>query len=206
MAYFPFFVDLEGMPGLIAGGGHVALRKIEKLRDYGPRLTVVSPEVLPQIREFPDIRILERAFCPEDLEGIGFVIAATDDYDCNCWISRLCRERHIPINAVDEKENCTFLFPALVKCGLLSIGISTGGASPSAAAWVRETIAEVLPQDLPEILAFLEQERAEIKARYHKDPACGAVFQAMWRECLMKGRALTPQELESFHREREEIP
>ena len=28
MAYFPFFIDLEGREGLIVGGGAVALRKV----------------------------------------------------------------------------------------------------------------------------------------------------------------------------------
>ena len=35
VAYFPFFVDIEGMNILIVGGGTVALRKAEKLLPYG---------------------------------------------------------------------------------------------------------------------------------------------------------------------------
>ena len=31
MAYFPFFMDIEGKNCLIVGGGKVALRKAEKL-------------------------------------------------------------------------------------------------------------------------------------------------------------------------------
>ena len=46
MAYFPFFVDLTGQRGLIAGGGTVALRKAEKLIPYGPALTVAAPDLL----------------------------------------------------------------------------------------------------------------------------------------------------------------
>ena len=48
MAYFPFFVDLSGREGLIVGGGAVALRKVQKLLPYGPRLTVVAPEISPK--------------------------------------------------------------------------------------------------------------------------------------------------------------
>ena len=53
MGYFPFFVDLEGQPGLIVGGGTVALRKADKLLPYGPHLTVVSPHILPELERIP---------------------------------------------------------------------------------------------------------------------------------------------------------
>ena len=56
MGYFPFFMDLEGWEGLVAGGGTVALRKIEKLLPYGPRLTVAAPELLPEIENTPGDR------------------------------------------------------------------------------------------------------------------------------------------------------
>ena len=42
-----------------------------------------------------------------------------------------CRRRGILINAVDDRDACSFLFPALVRRGDLSIGICTAGSSPS---------------------------------------------------------------------------
>ena len=45
MSCFPFFMELEGKSILIAGGGRVALGKIEKLLPYGPCLTVAAPEI-----------------------------------------------------------------------------------------------------------------------------------------------------------------
>ena len=45
MAYFPFFVDIGGKNGLIAGGGRVALHKLQKLLPYGAKLQIVAPEV-----------------------------------------------------------------------------------------------------------------------------------------------------------------
>ena len=55
MGYFPFFVDLSNKEGLIAGGGRVALRKIEKLLPYGPRLTVAAPFFLEEIEEIKEL-------------------------------------------------------------------------------------------------------------------------------------------------------
>ena len=82
MGYFPFFVDIAGRNGLIVGGGRVALHKLEKLLPYGARLTVVAPEItesMAQCAQENDICVIKRAFAPEDLTGMRFVIAASDD-------------------------------------------------------------------------------------------------------------------------------
>ena len=69
MSYFPFFVDLSDKEGLIVGGGAVALRKIEKLLPYGPKLTVAALEFGEEIRGTEGIRLLESAFMPVMLDG-----------------------------------------------------------------------------------------------------------------------------------------
>ena len=135
MAYFPFFIDIGGKNGLIAGGGRIALHKLQKLLPYGAALTVVAPEVselLEQTALKNDIRVIRRKFEPSDLTGMCFVIATSDDAGVNAEIARLCKERGILVNVVDDKNACSFLFPALVKEGSLSIGISTEGTSPGA--------------------------------------------------------------------------
>ena len=43
MPFFPMFIDLKDKPVLIAGGGSVALRKLEKLSPYGGKMAVVAP-------------------------------------------------------------------------------------------------------------------------------------------------------------------
>lgn len=146
MAYFPFFVDLTGQRGLIAGGGTVALRKAEKLIPYGPALTVAAPDLLPGFEALPGLTLLRRPFTPRLLEGMRFVIAATGDPALNHRIAALCRERGVLVNVVDDRDWCTFLFPALVREGPLSVGISTGGASPTGAVWVKERLEGLLPR------------------------------------------------------------
>lgn len=116
MAYFPFFVDIEKQKCLIAGGGIVALRKVEVLLPYGPAITVVSPEFAPELRELAEqsgVLLKERDFRMEDLNGADFVVAATDDPVLNRQISLTCRENRIPVNVVDVKDECSFIFPPL---------------------------------------------------------------------------------------------
>ena len=186
MGYFPFFMELEGREGLVVGGGAVAARKVQKLQPYGPRLTVAAPEILPEIAELPGVTLLRRAFAPGMLEGKCFVIAATDSREVNRGIAALCRERGIPVNAVDDKEACTFLFPALVKRGDLTVGVSTAGASPSAAAWVGRRVSERLPEDFGELLDYLASLRPMVRKRVAEENRA-AVFARLFSDCMEEG-------------------
>ena len=191
MACFPFFTELEGKEGLIVGGGTVALRKIEKLQPFGPSLTVVAPEIMNQIREISGLKLCQRPFDPSDIqEGLAFVIAATDDKEENHRIAGLCRAYRIPVNTVDDPRACTFLFPALVHRGKLTVGISTAGASPTAAVRLKEQIGDLLPEGYEEILEFLEEKRSQVKAVLpEKDQ--GRVLRSLCDECLRQGGVLS---------------
>lgn len=196
MAYFPFFVELSDKKGLIVGGGTVALRKAEKLLPYGPALTVAAPEFLPEWEALPGLTLLRRPFSPELLEGMWFAVAATDDPETNHHIAALCRARGILVNVVDDKAWCSFLFPALVRDGPLSVGVSTGGASPSGAVWVKERIGELLPEHFGALLDWLESVRPQVRAAAAE--GSGAVFARLFQTCLELRRPLTGEELADF--------
>ena len=92
MSYFPMFIELKDRPCLVAGGGKIARRKAETLRDYGARVTVAAPDVLPEIRAMEGVVCLEKQFDQSDLAGQVLVVAATDDPEQNHRISQACRE------------------------------------------------------------------------------------------------------------------
>ena len=80
MAYFPFFMDIEGQRCLIVGGGIVACRKVEVLLDYGPEIVVVSPEMTDRMVRYGEtadgkVTLLCREYQEEDLDGVDFVVA-----------------------------------------------------------------------------------------------------------------------------------
>ena len=157
MPLFPMFVNLDHAPVLLAGGGTVALRKAEKLLPYGPCLTVVAPEITPELAALPGLTLCRRPFEESDLQGPpALVIAATDDTPLNRKIAALCKAQRIPVNVVDDLTACGFVFPALVRRGRLSVGISTGGASPTAAVWLKERIEALLPPYFADSLERLE--------------------------------------------------
>lgn len=165
MGWFPFFIQLEGAHGLLVGGGRVALRKAEKLLPFGAQLTVVAPRICPPLAALPGLTLCRRAFADSDLSPApDFVIAATGDRALDRRIAALCRARRILVNVVDDPAACGFYFPALVQRGRLCIGISTGGASPTAAAWLRQKIEALLPPGFDGILDRLAARREAVKA------------------------------------------
>lgn len=198
MAYFPVFMDIAGQDILIVGGGTVALRKIEKLLLYEPQITLVAPSVDPMIRAHSEVYIFEREFEEEMLEKKKLVIAATDDRTLNARIAALCREKGIPVNAVDQREDCTFLFPALVKRGELSIGISTGGASPTAARWVKEQIDNLLPSEFDQILSYLDELRPQIKAMVADEKTRARVYAKLLQLCMVGEMPLSKEQIEEL--------
>ncbi len=195
MAYFPFFVDLTGVSGLIVGGGTVAARKVQQLLPFGPELTVAAPEILPELAALPGLRLLRESFRRELLEGTSFVIAATDDRAENREIALACRERNIPVNAVDDREACTFLFPALVRDGPLTVGISTSGTSPAAAAWLRRRVEACLPEGFGAILTCLEEVRPRVRATVSSQRDRARLYRRLLERCLERGGPLEEGEI-----------
>lgn len=162
MGYFPFFVDVENQNCLVVGGGVVALRKIEKLLPFNPNITVVSPKVHKEILSIKNINIIKRKFDFNDLKEKSFVITATDDKVLNKEIYNSCEENNIPVNTVDDKDNCSFIFPALARNNGVTVAISTSGKSPLYAKYLRKKI-ESLIQDSESIVDNLSKYREKIK-------------------------------------------
>lgn len=197
MPLFPIFINLEGRRVLIVGGGHVALRKAERLSPYGADIFAVAPEFIPGFAGIPGVTLLERRFEPGDIDGAALVIAATDDPELNAAVSELCRWENVPVNVVDDIEKCSFVFPSLVRRGELSVGISTGGASPSAAQYVRRGVEQLVPEGFEGILDFLSAHRAEVKAALPPEQRAAA-FAALFERCLERGGPLSEAELAAF--------
>lgn len=196
MICFPMFVDLKMKRIVVVGGGMVALRKIKKLAPYGGRICVVAPEVMHEIQVMKDVEVHQKEFEDSDLNPRpALVIAATDRMECNLHISKLCHEQNIPVNVVDNPDDCSFIFPALVQKGTFSAGICTGGASPAAAVHFKEKLQGMLPENIDDILSWLEEKRIELKAVFPSQAKRAGVFRTIFEACLKKGAPLSEEEL-----------
>ncbi len=197
MGYFPFFVELKDTPGLIVGAGRVGLHKIKKLIDYGPQLTVVAKEFDSRVKEIQGIVCEQREFTDSDIEGKSFVIAATQDEQLNAHIYKLCSERHIPVNVVDDKDKCSFIFPSVIRKENLNIGISSGGASPAMTMLLADRITDIIPDNIEGILDYLEEIRPKAKELIEDDARRSRFLAYMAGLTLKENRV--PDEEETKH-------
>lgn len=183
MAYFPFYIDIEKKDILVVGGGAVALRKVEKLLPFNPVITVVSPEICNEIVKL-GVKTVKRVFADSDLDGMFCVISATNNSQVNEHIYRLCSAKNIPVNTVDDKERCTFIFPALVKENGITAGITTSGKSPVYAKYVKEQLIHLLENINADTVEVLWKYRAAIKASINNEEERKEIFTRLLNMCV----------------------
>ena len=183
MAFFPFFIDISDKKLLIVGGGRVALRKTEKLLPFGARITVTAPEICEGFLRLNDVELLRKKFDDSDTDGAFAVIAATDDRALNSRIYRLCGERNILVNTVDDPENCGFYFPALVCSESLTVGISTGGTSPIFARYIKEKVSAALDEKTLAAGEILGKYRPVIRKKFDTEEARKLAAEGLLARC-----------------------
>jgi uroporphyrin-III C-methyltransferase/precorrin-2 dehydrogenase/sirohydrochlorin ferrochelatase len=143
---FPLFLKLRGRRVLLVGGGRVAAGKLNSLLDASALVTVVSPQIRPEL-DRPGVSLLKRPFTPADIDGVWFVIAAATP-EINRAVSRAAEERRIFVNAVDDPENATVYTGAVLRRGGVTLAVSAEGDAPAVAGLLREGLASLLPDDI----------------------------------------------------------
>ncbi len=166
MSYlYPVYFKLDHKLCLVVGGGRVAERKIGSLLECGAMVRVVSPAVTPLIGQWncqEKLELRQREYQPNDLDDAFLVFAATNQPKVNQRIVKDCQMKNLPINVVDDPENCNFTVPSVVRRGRLSIAVSTKGASPMLAAKIRRQLAEQFGPEYGEFLEILADLRQRI--------------------------------------------
>jgi uroporphyrin-III C-methyltransferase/precorrin-2 dehydrogenase/sirohydrochlorin ferrochelatase len=180
--YFPVFFDLTGQKVLIVGGGDVALRKISLLQRTGASITVVAPQIAPELMAGAAAGKLElaiREFVPEDLDGARLVIVATSRRAVNRWIAKLSESRNIPVNVVDDREASRFIVPAIIDRDPVLVAISTGGTSPVLARRLRERLEALIPVRIGQLASWLEALRRSTREKLRDTDERRRFFEAV---------------------------
>lgn len=207
MAYFPMFVDMTERECLIVGGGNVAYRKVIVMLDFGAKVTVVAEDICDELRKFTiddiasedktgsytankenRITFIKRRFERKDCDGMEMVIAATDDNALNHEIAEYCKAKDIMVNAVDQKADCSFIFPSYIKEKNLVAAFSSGGNSPVLTQYLKGKEQEILTPFLGELNEYMGQIREKVIAQYDTEAERKRVFKEILSAAIYNGR------------------
>jgi precorrin-2 dehydrogenase/sirohydrochlorin ferrochelatase len=174
LKYYPVFLDIKDKKCVIVGGGEVAARKAGRLIDCGADVFVISPRLSPELAEMEKkdlICHIATEYTGHFINDAVLVIGATDDEETNARISDDACNQGIPVNIVDDPKRCSFILPAMVKRGDLTIAIGTGGKSPALARHLRQELENKYGKEYEILLNILGNLRGKMakKAGVGKD-------------------------------------
>lgn len=170
MSYFPAFIDLqEEKKILIVGGGKTALHKVKVLLPFNVSIDVVAifmnEELVELGKKEEKLTLYKKSFYDEMIspDVYHLVIAATNNRVVNHRISTLCKAEKLLVNVVDDPEECTFIFPSIVKRGDIICGISSSGTCPPVTQYIKEKLYDLLPDNIGDITEHLGILREQMK-------------------------------------------
>ena len=162
----PLFVDCSDRRIVIFGGGNVAARKAVYFSKKS-HLTVVSRSFVSAFDGVQVTRVELDLETTSDLKLLDLtrdaflVIAALSDPEANNRIGKLCRTKGILFNNADGEPG-TVVLPAVTGGEHYTIAISTHGASPAVARFVREELDDAFPA-LDGMIVLQERLREALK-------------------------------------------
>ncbi len=200
MAFYPILIEWQGAPCLIAGGGRIALHKAELFCAQGADVTVVAPELCPEILALP-VRAEKRPVRAEDAEGMLLVVDATGSPDAETVLRPVCSERHIPFICAGHGEACSAILPAVFQKGRTVVAVSSAGASPAASARLRDYLAGQVPEKMDEILEVMAALRPLSHRYFAEQPTRRRFLHCCLDRMLEENRSLTGTEIEAVRQE-----
>jgi len=141
---YPVNLRLEGRRCAVVGGGHVALRRVRSLARAGAAVTVMAPDVLPELEVMASAGKIAWVVGPlaaDMLAGFFVVVCATDSPAVNREAAQAAKQSGALVNmAAPPMELSDFSVPASVARGDLLLTVSTGGGSPELARLLRREL------------------------------------------------------------------
>ncbi|MCS7222045.1 MAG: bifunctional precorrin-2 dehydrogenase/sirohydrochlorin ferrochelatase [Anaerolineae bacterium] len=177
MAHYPIVLT-GSIVAVVIGGGQVAERKVQGLLQAGAEVKVISPCLTPALaRLAQDGRIQAelRNYLPGDLVDAHLAIAATNDAAVNAAVAEEAHWRGCLINVVDDPQLSNFHVPAVIRRGKVTIGISTAGASPALARYLRRLLESLIGPEYGQLAEIFAELRPQWRARerYENTPCPG---------------------------------
>jgi uroporphyrin-III C-methyltransferase/precorrin-2 dehydrogenase/sirohydrochlorin ferrochelatase len=140
MRTFPIFVSVERKPPLVTGGGELAAIKARLLLKRAEIVDVAAAEFIPELVELERagrVARLDARPGVDQVRGRPLVVAATGDDHEDARVAAIARALGVPVNVPDKPALCSFVMPAIVDRGEVTVAIGTEGTSPVLAQRLR---------------------------------------------------------------------
>jgi siroheme synthase-like protein len=160
---FHLALRLEGQPCLVVGGGPVGARKAARLLECGAAVTIVSPATCDTLEALP-VTIRRRTYQSGEAAGYRLVVTATGIPAVDREVFLDAERAGVLVNAADDPESCSFLMPATLRHGDVTVAVSTGGVSPWLAGWLRHRVGAVIGPEMATLATVVGEARARIRA------------------------------------------
>jgi precorrin-2 dehydrogenase / sirohydrochlorin ferrochelatase len=167
--YTVCLVGLQSRIAVVIGGGEVAAQKIKGLLKAEVQIKVISPVLnaeLQSLAEDGKITHIRRNYQEGDLAGAFLAIAATDKAAVNHAVWSEAQRRDCLVNVVDDPTHSSFIVPAMLQRGDMSIAITTGGGSPALARRLRERLELEIGTEYGTLNEIMAELRPELKQSY----------------------------------------
>ena len=154
LATFPAFVRVEGRKVAIFGNGDEACAKLRLLLNTRARPVVFAErpnEELANAAGRAGVEVVRVPYRATQMGDAVLVFAATGNAAADRLIAKDARAARIPVNAVDQPDQCDFFTPALVNRAPVAVAIGTEGAGPVLAQIIRARVERMLPPTLGDL-------------------------------------------------------
>jgi precorrin-2 dehydrogenase/sirohydrochlorin ferrochelatase len=180
--YYPVYLDITNKRCIVVGGGDVAERKVERLLECGAHVAVIGKTLTPRLESMKNKGTIEHIHADYDktcIDDAFLVIGATDREDVNKKISRDAKDKGIPVNIVDDPDNCDFILPSLLQRGDLVIAISTGGKSPALAKKLRQEMENLYGPEYEMLITVMGNLRAKLLMKGYSSDENKRLFESV---------------------------
>lgn len=165
---YPVSLVVAGRPCLVVGGGSVAARKAAGLLHCGARVTIVAPRTVAAIDRLAGrgaVDVLRRPYLAGEAAGYRLVVTATGVPAVDRAVAADADAAGVWVNSADNADQCTFMLPAVHRDGRVTVAVSSGGASPALASWLRNLAARTLPLGAGDLAELLDSARRSLQSR-----------------------------------------
>ncbi|WP_025717705.1 precorrin-2 dehydrogenase/sirohydrochlorin ferrochelatase family protein [Paenibacillus sp. 1-18] len=167
MQYFvPISLNCKNKICCVVGGGSIAERKVKGLIESGACITVISPNITPDLQVLANHKQLHwvnRVYREGDLQGAFLVYATANQREVNNAVAQEARQRGILVNVADRLEETDFITPGILRRGRLTISVSTAGAGPAVTADITSALEPLFGSEYEPYLDFMYEMRQIIK-------------------------------------------